>query len=136
MKGSWGAWRVSLRTAEDGPSGGAGLLDEVDQPANAGDLDRDHVARAQRELVRRHDARSGQQDSAVRKAVVPAKPADEFLKRPLHLRQLGGTLEHFGVLALDGQIDAYAVQRRQVGLEDDGRAEGTGAVVDLGLRQI
>src|SRR4051812_45594462 len=77
--GPLGSWRFAMaQLAVDPP-----LRHGVDQRPNRLDRDVDLVARRQRELVGRDDARAGQQDAAPGKAVVSIEIVDELPWLPL-----------------------------------------------------
>ena len=65
------------------------MFDVIGQPADAADVDVYHVCHGEREVIRRHNTGSCQEDDAVGEAVVAAEPADEVGEGASHLAGVG-----------------------------------------------
>src|SRR5262245_43369605 len=123
-------------------AGGTFVASRSDYPhcilenADAGDCDSDEVARAEREGIGRHNSCSGQQDHATRELLAAEEILDEFGEGPLDLINLRLTFKYYPSLAFDLETNtpvARVVFRQP---NDNTGSHGTGAGIDLGLRQI
>src|SRR5690349_12091613 len=111
------------------------LSDHVRQRPNLVNRDPDLVTPLQREIVGRHDARSGQQDAAVREAHLAIEVFDERRRVALHLGQARRGREHRVAAAANLERDP-CVLRRRTGRDHQRGAERAGTVVQLRLRKI
>src|SRR5579871_1893215 len=112
------------------------LLHEVGEPPNSGYIDRNAIAGQESELIRRNDAGAGEKDGTVRKAVLLTQPMGQLCERALHRRQRSRAVKYRGSTALDDHANGDLIQgRHRLGQCND-RAEGTGMIIDLGLRQV
>src|SRR5881394_2077206 len=123
-----GAWSLEF--------GALNLHHRIFQRADAGDADANGIVRAQREIVRRNNARAGQEHRAVGETLAPEKISCQFLERTLDLPNRGFALENDLAGAPNCQFDFPFARLRFAGAHHDPRTDRAGAVVHLGLRKV
>src|SRR5262245_64749407 len=106
------------------------LLDPIRQSPNSRDVDVNHVADGEREIVGGDDAGAGEEDGAGGEAGFLAEPSDQIIKRACHVRSGRASFESGLTFALDDEAYGNLIQGRHVVGQGDDGAQSAAMVID------